>query len=89
MSELYVSPETGKKVKNNDFYVSENGSEKFPIVNSIPRFCNITNYSESFGYQWNRFDKTQLDSTIQNKLSEKRFYKSTNWNPSIISKRRF
>ena len=87
MSKFYVSPITGKKLnKKDDQYISENGAEKFPIINSIPRFCKIKNYTESFGYQWNKFDKTQLDSTNLIKFSEERFYKSTNWEPKIISK---
>ena len=87
MSEFYVSPKTGKKLKKiKDFYVTENNSEKFQIINSIPRFCNTSNYTESFGYQWNKFDKTQLDTTIKNKYSEERFYRNTNWIPEEISK---
>lgn len=30
------------------------------IVNGIPRFGDAENYSESFGFQWNRFEQTQL-----------------------------
>ncbi len=87
MSNFYVSPITGNKLeKKKDYYVSENGSERFPIVFSIPRFCQIKNYTENFGYQWNKFDKTQLDSTNNIKFSEDRFYKSTNWSPKIISR---
>ncbi len=86
MSKLYVSPITGKKLnKKDNYYISENGSEKFPIINSIPRFCKIVNYTESFGYQWNKFDRTQLDSTNFINFSEERFYKSTKWEPKIIS----
>ena len=87
MSEFYVSPKTGNKlIKNKDHYISENDTERFPIINSIPRFCDKANYTESFGYQWNKFDDTQLDSTINDNYTEKRFYKATNWNPKIISK---
>ena len=86
MSKFYVSPITGNKLeKKKDHYISENGLEKFPIISSIPRFCKLKNYTENFGYQWNKFDKTQLDSTNNIKYSEKRFYKSTNWSPKVIS----
>ena len=86
MSEFYVSPITcNKLIKKGDYYISENGLEKFPIINSIPRFCINNNYTESFGYQWNKYDNTQLDSTNKIKLSEIRFYKATNWKPDIIS----
>ncbi|HEY5996148.1 MAG TPA: class I SAM-dependent methyltransferase [Candidatus Deferrimicrobiaceae bacterium] len=34
----------------------------FPVVQGIPRFVPSTNYAASFGLQWNRYRKTQLDS---------------------------
>ena len=38
-----------------------------PIKNGIPRFVPYDNYSDSFGYQWNIFIKTQLDSYTKKK----------------------
>ena len=85
MSKFYVSPKTGNNIKKiGNYYVSENFDEKFPIINSIPRFCNISNYTESFGYQWNQFSKTQLDSNINSRYSEIRFYKATKWDPKKL-----
>jgi SAM-dependent methyltransferase len=37
------------------------GGDTFPIVGGIPRFCGAGEVA-SFGYQWTRFDRTQLDS---------------------------
>ena len=89
MSKLYVSPITGNKLeKKKDYYVSENGSERFPIVSSVPRFCKIKNYTESFGYQWNKYDDTQLDSKNNIKYSYDRFYTATNWKPDMIAKQK-
>jgi SAM-dependent methyltransferase len=51
----------------------------FPIVRSIPRFVPSEDYAESFGYQWNYFDKTQLDSHMGNDLSRERFFATTQW----------
>ena len=87
MSKFYVSPASGKPLKKKgNWYISKNNSERFPIINSIPRFCDKLNYSESFGYQWNKFDTTQLDSINNINITEYRFYKSTNWDPELISK---
>lgn len=44
----------------------------YPILNRIPRFVEFHNYSDDFGFQWNRFSKTQLDSYAGIDLSEKR-----------------
>jgi SAM-dependent methyltransferase len=51
----------------------------FPIVRSIARFVPSEDYAESFGYQWNYFDKTQLDSHMGNDLSRERFFATTKW----------
>src|SRR5580698_5095883 len=52
---------------------------EFPIVRSIARFVPSEDYAHSFGYQWNTFDKTQLDSHMGNDLSRERFYATTQW----------
>jgi SAM-dependent methyltransferase len=51
----------------------------FPIVRSIARFVPSEGYAHSFGYQWNFFDKTQLDSHMGNDLSRERFFATTQW----------
>lgn len=56
----------------------------FPIIRGIPRFCSVDNYSESFGYQWNRFDRTQLDSHSGSDQSLQRFYGETGWDPNEL-----
>lgn len=51
----------------------------FPVVNGIPRFVDIDNYANSFGFQWNLFDKTQIDGFSKSSISEERVYKNTRW----------
>lgn len=51
----------------------------YPIVRSIPRFVPSEEYARSFGYQWNYFDKMQLDSYAGNALSRQRFFATTQW----------
>ena len=51
----------------------------FPVVRGIPRFCGMSNYSDSFGLQWNLFEKTQLDNFSNSSLSEHRFYSESGW----------
>ncbi|MBN8543065.1 MAG: methyltransferase domain-containing protein [Alphaproteobacteria bacterium] len=34
----------------------------YPIKNGIPRFVDAENYADDFGWQWNKFRQTQLDS---------------------------
>jgi uncharacterized protein YbaR (Trm112 family) len=54
-------------------------ARRFPIVRSIPRFVPGEEYAESFGYQWNRFDRLQLDRHMGNDLSRERFFATTQW----------
>jgi len=69
-----VDPETGEDLKieatkkNGEkiidgFLISQ--SNKYPIVRGIPRFSGYKeekNYTNSFGYQWNKWSKIQFDS---------------------------
>ena len=49
------------------------GTHVFPVVAGIPRFVPTENYASSFGWQWNRFRKTQLDSHSGTQITRKRF----------------
>jgi SAM-dependent methyltransferase len=51
----------------------------YPVIDGIPRFVSSDNYARSFGYQWNRFDRTQLDESLGIDLSRKRFFSETRW----------
>lgn len=54
-----------------------------PVVRSVPRFVSSESYAASFGFQWNRFDRLQVDSAMHNDLSRNRFYATTGWPPSL------
>jgi SAM-dependent methyltransferase len=44
------------------------------------------NYTESFGYQWNKFNKTQLDNSLKNcQLSKERFFTQTGWDKEDLA----
>ena len=50
-----------------------------PVVNGIPRFVPADNYAANFGFQWNRFRRTQLDSHSGVPVSRDRFLRETGW----------
>jgi uncharacterized protein YbaR (Trm112 family) len=52
----------------------------YPIVDHVPRFVPAENYASSFGFQWNRFRKVQLDSHTGQSISHERFLRQTGWN---------
>jgi len=51
----------------------------YPIVGGVPRFVEGSNYAASFGMQWNRHAKTQLDSATGLPLSRDRLFAATRW----------
>jgi 2-polyprenyl-3-methyl-5-hydroxy-6-metoxy-1,4-benzoquinol methylase len=51
----------------------------YPIRSGIPRFVDDDRYASSFGYQWNRFRREQLDSANGTRLSHDRFFSETTW----------
>lgn len=54
-------------------------SATFPIQDGIPRFVPNEEYAGSFGFQWNKFRKTQLDSYTGLPLSSDRLFRVTQW----------
>jgi SAM-dependent methyltransferase len=52
---------------------------RFPVIGGIPRFVAAEHYAESFGFQWNRFDRTQLDSARNGASSRDTFVGKTGW----------
>lgn len=58
---------------------------RFPIRGFIPRFVSGSNYADSFGFQWNKFRRTQLDSYSGHPISAERFWKATGWTPQQIA----
>jgi len=57
----------------------------FAIVRGIPRMVGTDNYAASFGLQWNRFSRTQLDSHTGQPISRDRFYRQSGWRPTDLA----
>lgn len=51
----------------------------YPIRNRVPRFVPNEDYAGSFGFQWNKFRCTQLDSHTKIPLSADRLFHVTKW----------
>ena len=74
-----VNEEYQKGEVHSGYLINRKNNKKYPIINSIPRFVVLDNYANNFGFQWNHFKKTQLDSYSGHPISSNRFYSSTNW----------
>lgn len=95
LMELLRCPKTGQRLifdgadstKQNiesGWLVSEDGHQRYPIRDGIPRFVPQSNYADNFGMQWNYFRQTQLDSYSGHPISAGRFWKATGWSPDDL-----
>ena len=79
-----ISPATGLPLSEaGDRLVSPAG-DSFPVRNGIPRFEEELDYAASFGDQWQRYRRVQLDSSTRKDLSRKRLFEGTGWTPKEL-----
>jgi SAM-dependent methyltransferase len=57
---------------------------QYPIIDGVPRFVSSDNYAASFGMQWTRHPRTQLDSETGTSISRDRLLATTRW-PSCLN----
>ena len=68
----FVAPGSGEPLRASPEALVAPSGARFPIVNGIPCFVQEGTYAEHFGWQWNRFPKTQLDSYTKLPITEDR-----------------
>jgi ubiquinone/menaquinone biosynthesis C-methylase UbiE/uncharacterized protein YbaR (Trm112 family) len=81
--QLVIEEERGSEVLSG-WLLSEGIGHRYPIQEFIPRFVPQSNYADSFGLQWSRFRKTQLDSHSGHPISAARFWQATGWKPELL-----
>lgn len=59
----------------------------YPVVKGIPRFVPAETYADSFGYQWNIHNKTQLDSFTGLSISRNRLFAVSDWSDHLVGER--
>lgn len=78
-----VTEEEQQEIKTGEL-IEESSGPVFPIVNFIPRFVRDDSYTASFGEQWNRYRRTQLDRFNGTTLSRDRLFAGTGWEPGEL-----
>jgi len=78
-----VGEQDREEIKSGELIAAESG-ESYPIRNFIPRFVDDDSYTASFGEQWNRYRRTQLDRFNGTTLSRDRFFRDTQWTPEEL-----
>lgn len=79
-----VTEEQHGEIKTGELIADESG-DVYPIVNFIPRFVRDDSYTASFGEQWNRYRRTQLDRFNGTTLSRDRLFGGTGWKPAELT----
>lgn len=59
-------------------------SKTYPVVDGVARFVSSEHYVGSFGFQWNTFSKSQLDSANGTTRSRDAFEEKTGWKLSSL-----
>ncbi len=81
-----INPKNNLPLHCKDSKLADSEGNTFPIINGVARISDLDNYTENFGVQWNKFDKTQLDlDTDGLELSKKRFFAETHWDQDNLS----
>ena len=82
----FVNPATGRPLRRDGDQLVDAEGAHFPIIDGIPRFCEIENYTASFGRQWNQFQATQIDGEgIAGSPSAVRLFAETGWKPEELA----
>ena len=68
--------------------ISRTNGKRFAIERFIPRFVPKSNYADNFGFQWNRFRQTQLDSFSGTTITADRFWAQSGWSPEDLAGKR-
>jgi SAM-dependent methyltransferase len=80
----FINPANGRPLRREGDTLVDGAGGIFPVLNGIPRICELENYSGSFGLQWNRFATTQLQRE-GDRQSEQRFFLETGWRPEDLA----
>ncbi len=80
-----INPFNQQPLVNSQEGLKDSAGNFFPYKNGAYRFVQDDNYTENFGYQWNKFVTTQIDKSEKMKLSEQRFFLQTDWDKEDLS----
>jgi SAM-dependent methyltransferase len=80
-----INPFNKKPLTKRVHALTDDEGNVFPVVNGVPRFVPADNYTNNFGFQWNKFQKTQIDREIKGTVSKERFFVATDWDKEDLS----
>jgi SAM-dependent methyltransferase len=76
---VYCCPRCRGALVDRGTIVCSGCAAHYDVRDGIVRFVCSDNYARNFGFQWNRFQATQLDSKTGLELSARRFWAEARW----------
>ena len=81
-----ISPANGSSLTLKENGYTDGEGNFFPVVNGALRLVKESNYTDNFGFEWNKFQKTQIDRDNKNsQQSTERFFAETGWGKEDLS----
>lgn len=74
----------GTLAENKNSLVCHSCNRIFPFVKGVVRFVEAESYASSFGFQWHKYARTQLDNEAT-RLSEVSFRRKTGFTPEELA----
>lgn len=86
MTVAIINPRNNSSLRRDGDKLVDSEGNAFSVVNGVSRIAELNNYTENFGVQWNKFDKTQLDREAEGfNISRNRFFAETSWDKEDLS----
>lgn len=79
MSIRHINPINGENLELGNEGLMSRDSIIYPYINGAYRIVKEDNYTDNFGYQWNKFVGTQVDKANALDVSRVRFFAETLW----------
>ena len=80
-----INPANRQPLQEENNILHDLNGTLFPKINGVFRFVKAENYTQNFGFQWNLFQKTQLDRESGDLQSQERFFAVTHWNEEDLT----
>jgi 2-polyprenyl-3-methyl-5-hydroxy-6-metoxy-1,4-benzoquinol methylase len=80
-----IDPRTNRRLALAKEGLLDNGILIFPFKDGAYRIVEDDNYTQNFGYQWNKFAGTQVDKESKLEMSKVRFFAETNWDKEDLA----
>lgn len=80
-----VNPQNGRSLSPAPEGLKDGDTIVYPFIKGAYRIVEDDNYTENFGYQWNKFVGTQVDKASNLNISKVRFFAETGWDKEDLS----